>query len=195
MKKLNLVIAILCIALGLSAQTMASSPELFNIDPPNIVTLTKETETIPVYGFIADNSEAIDLPPSISVELPLRLMFAAFEYFDGLVTGPRHQVRNLSTTHDISISIESFEQTDKEVTELNELLKLHVLDKEGSLIVDHLFPGDFTENKVLVERLAKYVDDETDTSFAFSIGGIWSGGFSEILKPSFEMTLRFSIID
>jgi hypothetical protein len=160
-------------------------------------TVTEAQDVIPVYGFLGVDAEVIVPDPmrpetEIYMEVPMRLLFAAFEGDNGAISSPYYAITNLSTVSDVRIEIESFVQCNAEEVPLEEQLTLKLLTETGEDLVTGLFPSEGAQEQALVERLPKW-DEETEANqFLFMVGGTWDGEFHYGLQPVFDMTLRFS---
>ncbi|MDL2224827.1 hypothetical protein LJC20_01250 [Eubacteriales bacterium OttesenSCG-928-M02] len=160
-------------------------------------------ETIPVYGYIGEDSEIIDpdptdptIPPEkeVYVEVPIKMLFAAFEGDGGAVTAPNYTITNLSTANDVKVSVKNFAQRNGLEVDLDGKLQLDITDETGSPRISGAFPADYTQPKVLAETLSKKTESGTGHILPFSIGGTWSGAFTKDIRPVFDLTLEFTVI-
>ena len=194
-KRFAIVLA-LCAALLVPQAVYAGEAVL----PPDYMETNAEVEVIPVNGYIGRDTETI-IPDEdgqsavIYVELPVCVVFAAFESGGGLVSSPQYTITNLSEENDLRISLEGFAQTNAGTVPLNGGLRLDMLSHEGEALAAGVFPADYAEEKPLCERLPQKTEGSEDNQFGFKLGGSWSGGFAADIQPSFEMTLRFSIVE
>ena len=150
------------------------------------------TDVVPIYGYIGFDTSEIDpddKETEIYVEVPVKLLFAAFEFDAGTVTSPKYTITNLSETSDIKVEIESFEQHDEAITPLGSKLSLKLLTPENEDIAE-LLPASFP--KTLAASLSKYVEGDDSNQLTFSVGGTWIGTFDVDLQPVFDLTLKFS---
>jgi len=151
------------------------------------------SETIPVSGYIGANALAIT-PGEIYVEVPVQLVFAAFESDAGIVTSPQYTIKNLSADTDVKVTLESFTQTNAESVLLDDLLSLKLLTPAYEDLLTGIYPQAEPQALVLTERLPKLEEGSTDNELGFCIGGTWHGAFDTEAKPDFEMVLTFTIV-
>ena len=160
-----------------------------------------EKETIPVHGYLGPdahvtNPEPEDPEPSedteIYVEVPVKILFAAFESDGGIITSPKHTITNLSAISDVKVEIEQFVQRPNPDVDLGNNLSLKLLSASNEELVPDLFPSNYTSGKILTENLSKYIEGEDSNKLEFMVGGTWNGSFSEELMPVFDMIIKFS---
>ena len=160
-------------------------------------------EVIPFYGYIGKDTQIVDpdpenpiIPPEteIYVEVPVKVMFAAFESDAGAVSSPDYTIANLSSVNDVKVEIADFVQTSAPGQGVEDNLSLKLTDNSGTSIVDGLFPGSYSSPKTLKAMLPKKTGDSGDNVIGFKIGGTWTGGFDKEIQPSFDMTLKFSVL-
>ena len=189
-RKILASILALCIMVSISAVAFATEEP----DPnPTHRPVTVESDVIPIFGHIGSDSAVIDPEPEIYVEVPLRLVFAAFESEAGVISSPRYTITNLSAISDVKIEIESLTQTNDATVPLNDNLSLEFLTHENEVLLPDLFPSDYLSPKLFQENLPKATADSDDNKLYFMLGGFWSGAFDQDLQPSFDMTVKFSI--
>ena len=163
-------------------------------------TLAESQGVIPVNGYIGkgaiiiDPEDPEDPPVDIYVEVPVRMVFAAFESDVGKVTSPTYTITNLSEKVDVKVEVEGFEQSNSETTTLNKQLALKLLRKDNVVLVENLFPAEYAMPKLITDRLPKMLDGSENHKLEVNIGGWWSGSFVQEMKPSFNMTLRFTAV-
>lgn len=196
------VLLVVCVALLVPATSLAAG----GFDPPEPSYTTTNgadgKEVIPVYGYIGKDTGITDPDPEnpevkpeteIYVEVPVKIMFAAFEGDAGAISSPDYAITNLSTANDVKVEIESFTQRDAANTNLNGGLALTLVDEDGTDIVPDLFPADYTSAKLLKDVLSKKADGSAANVLGFALGGTWTGAFDAELHPEFDMTLKFSV--
>ena len=157
-----------------------------------------EEEVIPVHGYLGPDSHVVDPggdeeETEIYVEIPTKVVFAAFESDAGEVVSPRYTITNLSAISDLKIEIESFTQKNESNASLNGQLTLKILTHEGNTLLADLFPAEYPARKLLCERLPKAVDGSQENKLGFMLGGNWSGNFKQEIQPIFDMVVKFSI--
>ncbi|MDL2220798.1 hypothetical protein LJC55_03935 [Eubacteriales bacterium OttesenSCG-928-N14] len=159
-------------------------------------------EVIPVYGYIGEDGEIVDpdptdptIPPEkqLYVEVPVKVMFAAFESGNGAITSPDYSITNLSSVNDVKVELKDFSQRQTGAN-LDGLLTLDLTGKDGQQLLGGIFPADYSTAKTLAERLAKKSNGSTDNVLQFAFGGNWSGTFGEDINPVFDMTLQFTVL-
>ena len=162
----------------------------------SVKTTTESVEVIPVHGYIGSDT-SIETPPDseIYVEIPVKILFAAFEKDGGNVTSPKYTIKNLSEISDIKVEVENFEQVSDPAVDLDGKLSLKLVSLVNEDIVPGLFPADYPPAKLLTEKLPKYVEASADNKIDFLIGGEWQGEFDSKLYPVFDMTLKFSVAE
>ena len=160
----------------------------------NIIT-TNNVETIPIYGYIGPDADIIDPTSEIYVEVPVKILFAAFESDVGEITSPQFTITNLSTTNNIKVEIESFEQRFDPAINLDGNLSLTLLNDNNEVVIHDLFPSTSPPEKLLCENLSAYEEESANHQLIFTIGGIWNGTFDNKLHPVFDITIKFSAID
>ena len=156
---------------------------------------TAESEVIPIFGHVGPDATIIDPEPAteIYVEVPIRIVFAAFESDAGVVSSPKYTITNLSEISELKVDIDNFRQKNSGSVPLNENLALKLVTYEGDDLLTDLFPSTYPPSKLLKERLSKVTDGPDDNKIHFMIGGFWSGTFEDEIKPIFDMTLKFSV--
>lgn len=205
MKKIRIItLLVLCVALLIPATGLAAESRGFDpADPANTTTNGEDgKEIIPVYGYIGKDTTIVDpepenpeVPPEteIYVEVPVKVMFAAFESDAGSVSSPNYTITNLSTANDVKVEIENFAQRANPAVDLDGKLSLKLTDHAGADLVTSVFPADYSSTKLLAGNLPKKADGSDANKLGFAIGGIWSGAFDSELHPAFDMTLKFSV--
>lgn len=162
---------------------------------------TDGKEVIPVYGYIGKDTSIVDPDPTdpekpieteIYVEVPVKILFAAFESDAGAVTSPDYTISNLSTVSDIKVEIESFSQ--RNAVDLGGRLSLSLDDYAGSEIVPGVFPAAYPPAKPFAAALPKKTGGSSANILPFRVGGSWSGGFNAELHPVFDMVLKFTAL-
>lgn len=202
MKRKFRFVTLLALCVALIVPTTAALAAGFEPADPSYTTTNGADgkEVIPVYGYIGQDTEIIDpdpeepeIPPEtqVYVEVPVKVLFAAFESDKGAITSPDYTLTNLSTVNDIQVEIANFRQ--KDAADLAGKLTLDITDHAGAELVAGVFPAEYSSAKLLKDKLSKKVDGSTDNQLGFKIGGVWSGTFNSELHPSFEMTLQFSV--
>ena len=189
MKKSKMAI-LLCLALTVSNAVLATGNSDITIN-------TNGTETIPIYGYLGAEADIIDPDPELEiyVEVPVQIMFAAFESNSGKVTSPKFAITNLSAANDIRVEIDDFAQRPYPDVDLDGKLSLRLTDYNGEDIVADLFPAEYNEGKLLAANLSKQIDGFSDNKLEFMLGGTWGGSFSDELKPVFDITIKFSAVE
>ena len=188
-KTLALVLS-LCMALSVSSAAFAEEGDDYKTTAENV-------EIIPVRGYVGPDTHVIPPDPEepeleIYVEVPTKVLFAAFEADEGAVTSPTFTITNLSATSDVKVEIEHFEQRQDPALDLNGNLSLKLIDQDMEDLVTGLFPSAGPLEGLLTANLSKVVDGSDSNTLTFMIGGTWSGSFDEELKPTFDMTIKFS---
>ena len=148
-------------------------------------------QIIPVQGYIDSNEAVIDPTTEIYVEVPVEILFAAFESDAGAVTSPRYTITNLSEVSGVKVEILNFTQRDDPAASLNGQLSLKLVDYDGNDLATDMFPNDYQTAKLLTGHLAA-ADGSGANKLGFTVGGTWDGSFAERLYPEFDMTLKFS---
>ena len=191
MKKTIALFLVLCMAVFVPNAALASNSF-------ETTTTDNSSETLPVFGYIGSDTHTIPPDPEVPqeleiyVEVPVEIMFAAFESDEGAVTSPKYAITNLSEINAVRVEIESFEQRESPAIDLDGKLFLTLVDNNNEPLIAELFPSDYATGKVMTESLAAYVDDADDNKLEFMVGGFWSGSFDVGLQPVFDMTIRFS---
>ncbi|MGI6153252.1 MAG: hypothetical protein ACOYJB_05365 [Christensenellaceae bacterium] len=205
MKKGLKLVAILTLGIALMVPTVGFAADGFEPPAPSYNTTNGADgkEVIPVYGYIGQDTAIVDPDPEnpevkpeteIYVEVPVKIMFAAFESDGGAISSPDYTLTNLSTATDVKVEIQDFVQENAAEANLEDKLALNLTDHAGSEIVAGIFPADYATPKLFADTLAKKSDGSSDNVLAFKVGGSWSGGFDSEIHPDFNMTLRFSAI-
>ena len=191
LKKKKVLAFMLAIFMAMSVFNLALSAE--EPEPTDKIT-TSETEVIPVYGYIGPLSPIIPTDPEteIYVEVPIKIMFAAFDTQEGAVSSPVFKITNLSEKTDIKVEIADFSQQIEPAINLNDSLSLKLVTPAKTDLVSELFPADYSTAKVMTDKLVKNTEDAGDNVLSFTIDGTWSGSFNEEIQPVFDMTLKFS---
>lgn len=192
----RVVLLVLCVALLAPATSLAAGS--FDPAEPSYQTASGK-ETIPIYGYIGKDTNIVDPDPEdpgvkpeteIYVEVPVKIMFAAFESDGGAISSPDYTIKNLSTVNDVKVEIEKFEQ--RNPVDLKGALSLKIVDEHAGDLVPDLFPSDYTSAKLLKALLPKQAAGSNENVLAFALGGTWTGPFDSELHPEFDMTVRFS---
>ena len=187
--KTAIFILTLCTALlSLSNATLAD-------EESNSLITNNNIEIIPVNGYIGPETDVIISASEIYVEVPAKILFAAFENDGGTITSPIFKITNLSTTNDIKVEIQNFQQRNEPDISLEGNLSLNLLNDSNENLISDLFPFSYSTEKLLCERLPKYEEESDRNRLAFTIGGIWSGAFDNKLYPQFDITIKFSTIE
>jgi len=199
-KKLFAMALALCMVLSLfTATATAEEPEPASADNSKIS--ESSIEIIPVYGHIGSNTDIISPDPDdpdplpeaeIYVEVPIRILFAAFDADEGAVTSPKYTITNLSETTNIKVEIENFTQQNDTEVQLENQLSLTLVSHEYTNLLPELFPADYQSAKLVSANLSKVVEDSDSNILRFMIAGTWSGSFDKEIKPIFDMTVKFS---
>lgn len=201
-KNFRAIIAfVLALMLALPATGLAAG----GFDPPGqSSTTTNGTEgrqVIPLYGYIGPDTIIVDPDPTdpevkpeteIYVELPVKILFAAFEGNNGAITSPDYTITNLSTANNVRVEIADFAQ--KGGSDLGGQLQLDLVERSGGTLVSGVFPASYPPTKVFAENLSKN-NGGSDNVLEFGVGGSWSGDFVGERNPSFAMTLLFSVVE
>ena len=180
----------LCIILSISHAAFAED----ETDNP-IITTTNSLEIIPVHGYVGPTEDILTPETEIYVEVPAKILFAAFESDDCTVTSPNFTIKNLSAANDIKVEIENFEQRMDLDIDLDGNLSLVLLNDNNEEIISDLFPSNYSTAKLLCANLPKYEEDSELNQLTFTLGGIWSGSFDTKLHPVFDITIKFSAVD
>ena len=190
-KRLITAIMALCMVLSLSGTALANSQ-------PEHMPTTNSEETIPVLGYLGEDTSVIDPeePPTgeIYVEVPTQIMFAAFESGGGAVSSPKFTITNLSENNAVKVEIAQFTQRNAHDVNLDGKLSLGLVNHQNEPLMADLFPADYTSPKLLAARLPKAAGTG-DNVIGFMVGGTWTGDFTENLHPEFDMTLKFSVTE
>ena len=198
-KRLTAIVVSLCMVVSVSNVVFA------NGEDDSYKTITGEEETIPVYGYLGPDKSVT--PPDtgdggepssveIYVEVPTKILFAAFESNEGKITSPKFTITNLSDLSDIKVEIESFEQRNSDEVNLDGRLSLKLVDINDDDVVPELFPSSYHPlGKLLIDNLSKSVEGAGSNKFVFMVGGVWSGSFDEELQPVFDMVVKFSGVE
>ena len=199
MKKKILATALaLCMVLSIFTAT-AAAEEPASADNSKIS--ENSIEIIPVYGHIGSNADIISPDPDdpdplpeaeIYVEVPIRILFAAFDADEGAITSPKYTITNLSETTNIKVEIENFTQQNDTAAPLENQLSLTLVSHENTNLLPELFPADYQSAKLVSANLSKVVEDSDSNILRFMIAGTWSGSFDKEIKPTFDMTVKFS---
>ena len=193
-KKTMALLLILCLILSISNAAFASSGVEYESAANNV-------EVIPIYGYLGPDKSIIEpdpddpeTPPEVEiyVEVPVRIMFAAFESGAGAVASPRFTITNLSEISDIKIEIENFEQRFDPEADLDGMLSLKFVNYRNEDLVTELFPANYPPAKLFTGKLPRYVEGSEDNKLGFMVAGRWNGSFGKELQPIFDMTLKFS---
>jgi|GEM_PF-1292983 len=199
LKKKSALAGILALCIVFSTFTAVLADEGEAADKIN----TSGSEVIPVHGHVGPHAVIIppdpddpDGPPltdtEIYVEVPVRILFVAFDSDGGAVTSPRYKITNLSETSDVKVEIADFTQRNAPDAELDNQLSLRLVTLANEALVSDLFPADYSSAKLVKENLPKSADGSSDNVLDFMIGGAWSGSFDKEIKPIFDMTVKFS---
>jgi len=182
------IIIAICMILSVPNASFA-----YDIEAPQYITTEGDTTIIPVFGYVGPFEEII-IPeaPEIYVEIPVKILFAAFDTDNGAVTSPRYTIKNLSAKDDIKVEIEDFTQRINPDIMLTSRLQLNLVNYDNESIVNGIFPSDYTSAKLMKSNLPKFVEGSEDNILEFMIGGTWTGEFDTELHPVFDMTLKFS---
>ena len=197
MKKKAIAI-ILTLALIMTTWTFAAEEKPEQEQEQQAV--TEETGIVPVYGYLGTDTTVIvpepdDSATEIYVEIPMKLLFAAFESDGGAISSPTYTITNLSTANDVRVEIESFAQRNEVDVPLEGQLSLKLVTEEGEDLVTGLFPSEGLLNEALAERLARQGEETEDSQLLFMVGGTWDGPLDRELQPVFDMTLRFTGVE
>jgi len=197
MKKKAIAI-ILTLALIMTTWTFAAEEKPEQEQEQQAV--TEETGIVPVYGYLGTDTTVIvpepdDSATEIYVEIPMKLLFAAFESDGGAISSPTYTITNLSTANDVRVEIESFAQRNEADVPLEGQLSLKLVTEEGEDLVTGLFPSEGLLNEALAERLARQGEETEDSQLLFMVGGTWDGPLDRELQPVFDMTLRFTGVE
>ena len=181
------------IAIIMALCMILSVPHVVYANTPEYDTTENISEIIPIFGFVG-LFESINPPddPEIYVEIPIEILFAAFNTDNGEVTSPRYTIKNLSTTDDVKVEIQNFEQRDIPYVQLDGKLSLDFVNYDKQTIVDGVFPANYSSPKTFKSNLSRFIDGTEDSTIEFMIGGTWTGEFDTELQPVFDMTLKFS---
>jgi len=180
-------VLVVCMMLSLFTAVLAEdTPE------PTDKTTTAGMEVIPVHGYVGAHTDVVPPSAEIYVEVPVKILFAAFDSDDGAVTSPRFKITNLSSKTDIAVEIEDFEQRYDSDAILNDRLSLKLVTLDNEDLVSELFPSSYASAKLMTANLSKFVEGSGGNVLDFMVGGTWSGGFDEEIKPMFDMTVKFS---
>ena len=203
-KKLRVIVTmVLCVILLVPATGLAAG-EFDPSTPTNTTTNgTDGKEVIPVYGYIGEDTTIVDpdpenpeVPPEteIYMQVPVKIMFAAFESDAGAISSPQYTLTNLSTANDVMVEVNNFAQRSNPNVDLEGKLALNLTDYAGVSLVSGVFPATYPPAKLLKDVLPKKADGVTDNQLEFKVGGTWSGAFNKELQPAFDMTLKFSVV-
>jgi len=193
-KKKYVVAVILALYIAFTAFNLAASAE--DDSPPTYKEITESSEIIPVHGYIGPSSTVIPTEPlEIYVEVPVKILFAAFDTDEGIVTSPLYKITNLSDKNDIKVEIEDFTQIDAHDADLNDSLSLKLISPGNGDLVDELFPSDYSAPKLMTASLSKYIEESTNNVLQFTIAGTWNGTFDREIQPIFDMTVKFSGVE
>ncbi|MCL2826033.1 MAG: hypothetical protein FWD72_01360 [Eggerthellaceae bacterium] len=144
---------------------------------------------IPVFGYVGEDADLSD-PANpryydISVSVPTRLMWAAFESEEGKIVAPNYQIVNRSTQHDVAVELTSFEADGPDNAYVDSML---VLNLTGELaftgVVDNGTYKAANKDMGVLESLGTWV---------FSLDGTWNGDFDKAYTPKYKMVLTFSM--
>ena len=189
-KTLTATLLALCVALVFTGTAFAESESM---------TATSSEETIPVYGYLSEDTYVVEpeepTTGEIYVEVPTKVIFAAFESDGGQISSPKFAITNLSDKNYVTVEVAACSQQPNPEVDLDGKLALKLVAVGGSDLVSDLFPADYSAPKTLAERIPSYVEGSDSNKIEFTVGGTWSGGFAENLQPAFEMTLKFSAHD
>ena len=190
MKKLIAMMLVLTMVLAIPSAALAAD------GVENDITMN-EMEVIPVFGYVGPNSEVIPPDPEtpeveIYVEVPIKMLFAAFESDGGQVTSPQYTISNLSETSDIKVEIVQFVQRPEPAVDLEGRLSLKLVSYDNEDLVTGLFPASYPPERLLTGNLSKYAEGSDSNRIGFMIGGSWNGAFTDEIQPAFDLTLKFS---
>ena len=163
-------------------------------------TTTSNAEVIPVHGYVGPDAYVTPPDPEkseteIYVQVPVQIMFAAFESDAGAVTSPKFTITNLSEVSDVKVEVEQFVQRSFPDVDVDGKLSLKLVDFDNQDLVSNLFPADYQTPKLLTGNLSRYVEGVDGNELEFMVGGMWSGTFADELKPAFDMTVKFSAVE
>ena len=158
------------------------------------------SEIISVHGYLGPDTVAPpdpnERPPlEIYVEVPVKILFAAFESDNGEITSPVFTITNLSATSDIKLEIENFEQRYDPAADLDGKLSLSLQSTDNESLVSDLFPASYSSQKLLSANLSRLEEGQDSNRLDFTIGGNWSGPFDTELYPVFDMTIKISAVE
>lgn len=204
MKKFLMLLLAVIIAASMSGTAFAAGFPDGHPDPENDYQLyeasddTNTANVIPSWGYIGFDAEIIpdpdpETPPTvepedaseyINVEVPIQTMWAAFEGENGNIVSPSYTITNKDTKATLSVTVESYTQTNAVVVPSGLTLNL-----TGGLA------------KTNIVGLSGNTTAAT-TSFApgnvltFGFGGSYTGAYSSsALQPSYDMVLRFAVLE
>ena len=196
-KKIFATILAVCVMVSLSSAALADDDNLLDTKET-----TKSAEIIPVFGYVGPDAIITEPDPElpgtpsaeIYVEVPVKIVFIAFESSNGIVASPKYTIKNLSTLNDLKVEIENFSQSNEAAEPLNGQLTLKLTSHEGADLVPDLFPSNYSTKKLLTDNLPKMVDDSDANHLGFVVNGNWSGSFDSTILPEFDLTVKFSVV-
>ncbi|MDR1068173.1 MAG: hypothetical protein LBL36_02875 [Clostridiales Family XIII bacterium] len=204
----SLIVIVMMMALGASSAFAAADYQGSDFDDIKykIVKGDDGADTdIPVYGFISedvdgildDDSEDEGEQPyldtyAINVEVPVKLIWAAFEGDEGDITAPDYHITNLSRANDLTVTMTDFviKDEDSDATTIDSDLTLNITGTQMAL-ADVV--GMTSRTDAYATTLFKRVDLSTANTWNFSLGGTWDGDWSTTYTPQYTMTLKFEV--
>jgi hypothetical protein len=215
MKKFIAILAVAIMALSLGtvasfATTTQDNGPFKNLEV-NYSDATDVTD-IPVYGYVGPegpvtddaSGSAIDSPDvaPISVSVPTKLFWAAFQSNGGTITAPKYQIAN-NSGDDINVKLTSFKNANSSTSDndlVDKYLDLNLASTASS--------ADFTKTAVVDGdgTNAKYRGVATDMqevslgtlededTWGFTFDGTWTGTWpDDAYEPKYTMVLTFSV--
>jgi hypothetical protein len=159
------------------------------------------TDNIPVYGYVGEDAEITDTDPTnpdtppgtnayeINVSVPVKILWAAFESDAGAVSAPDYHIKNNSRTYDLDVTLSSFlARVSAANEEVDPFLTLNITGTEMATAgVINAGGADYDNDTPFATVLQK------NTSWTFSLSGMYSGVFTTAYTPSYDMVLEFAI--
>ena len=188
----KILTAALALTVALMFSITAFAQQNFSLDYAEVL-IDENGNIIPVFGYIGSDPGETPIPEiEIYVELPVKILFAAFESVGENISSPKYTITNLSYLSDLKIEVTNFTQKNTETALLDGNLSLKLKDLNEVDIFAVVFPSDYQQPKLLTDRLPKITGDSQDNIFGFMVGGSWTGSFDKQIQPAFEMVLKIS---
>ena len=125
------------------------------------------------------------------MSVPVKIIWAAFESDAGAISAPNYKIINNSAANDVDVTLTSFSgsstNTDNAIVDPNLVLNL-----TGSEMAGNVVTGNGATATYLTIPASKGTLNSR-SEWTFSLGGMWSGGFTTAYTPTYEMVLTFEL--